>query len=256
MTHSAIYEGEVHHVRLQPRRHEFRYRLYLMYLDLDELPELFARRWLWSARRPNLAWFRRADYLGAADVDLRTAVRDRVASVLGRTPRGPVRMLTHMRTFGYAFNPVTFYYCFDAGEELDAVVAEITNTPWGERHAYVLDASGGDGSAARRFRKEFHVSPFFGMDLDYEWHLGVPGDRLQVRMTNLEQDRPVFHAGLDCVRHAITGRSLARALVRHPLLNLRLHAAIYFQAARLRLKNTPFHAHPRELPAGSEAGQT
>jgi DUF1365 family protein len=255
---SAIYEGRVFHSRLEPRPHAFQYGLYMMYLDLEELPQLFERRWLWSARAPACAWFRRADYMGPREKPLREAVLDRVEQSIGRRPDGAVRVLTHLRTFGYVFNPVTIYYCFDASDRLEAIAAEITNTPWRERHAYVLDArrSNGDLQLSWRFQKEFHVSPFHGMDVEYEWRLSSPGDDIVVHMTSLEGNRPVFHAGLALQRRPITARSLAGALVRHPLHTLRLHAAIYWQAARLFLKHAPFHEHPRNARAETEMRTT
>ena len=243
---SALYEGEVLHQRHHPRPHRFRYRLFLMYLDLDELPRLFDRRWFWSSERPNLLWFRRADYLGPSEVPLRTAVLDRVESELGRRPTGPVRLVTHLRTFGFMSNPVSFYLCHAQDETIEAIVAEITNTPWGERHAYVLDArDAGDGDElCWRFRKQFHISPFCGMNQDYEWRFGVPGERLAIRMRNRESGQLVFEAGLACSRRSITSRSLAGVLLRHPLMTLRVHLAIYWQAARLFLLRTPFFTHP------------
>lgn len=251
MTHSAVYEGSVRHDRLEPRAHSFRRCLFMLYLDLDELPGLFRGRWLWSGRRPNLVWFRRADFLGPSERPLKDAVLDRVEQELGRRPAGPVRMLTHLRTFGYVFNPVTFYYCFDEHERLEAVVAEITNTPWNERHAYVLDGAGRSAGkvARRRFAKDFHVSPFFGLDQVYRWALRVPGRRLDVHMTNVERGRTVFTARLDLERRPLTAAALARVLVRYPLLTLRVHAAIYVQAFRLWLKRIPFFTHPSKRPS-------
>jgi DUF1365 family protein len=246
VTHSALYEGRVFHRRLEPRPHEFSYRLALLYLDLDELPHLFASRWLWSASRRNVAWFRRADYMGPPEQPLRVALLQRVELALGRKVEGAVRVLTQLRTLGHTFNPVTFYYCFDLHDELEAIAAEITNTPWGERHSYVLDVqeAHGPGPLRWRFAKDFHVSPFFGRELDYEWSFGAPGERLEVQMTNLDSGRPVFHAGLECQRREITGRSLSALLLRYPLQSLRIHAAIYWQAARLWSKRAPFHVHP------------
>lgn len=255
---SALYEGSVFHRRLEPRVHEFRYRLFLMYLDLDELPVLFHRRWLWSAWRPNLAWFRRADYMQPSDRPLREVVLDRVEAEIGRRPRGAVRVLTHLRTFGYVFNPVSFYYCFDEDDALEAIAAEITNTPWRERHTYVIDARRAEskGELRARFQKDFHVSPFLGMDFLYEWRFTAPGERLDVVMTNLSDGRPMFHAGLECRRREISGASLAGALLRHPLLTARIHAAIYVQAARLWLKGVPFHTHPDQRSKVRDAHTT
>jgi DUF1365 family protein len=247
VTHSALYEGRVRHSRRVPRPHAFSYRVYLMYLDLDELPRLFERRWLWSSERPNLCWFRRADYMAPADRPLREVVLDRVERELGRRPTGPVRVLTQLRTFGYVFNPVTFYYCHDEQGQLAAVAAEITNTPWGERHTYVLDArAAAQGDVTRTFRKQFHVSPFFGMDLDYAWRFTQPAERLEIHMRNQASDQTVFEASLVCERRPLDGRTLALSLLRHPLLTLRVHAAIYLQAALLWAKRMPFHAHPRK----------
>lgn len=255
---SAIYEGKVHHERLAPRRHAFVQRLFLMYLDLDELEDLFARRWFWSHRRPNLAWFRRADYLEPSDRPLDEAVRDRVEEELGRRPRGSVRVLTHLRTWGYVFNPVTFYYCFDEDERLEAVAAEITNTPWRERHTYVLDAREAvdPGELRFRFEKRFHVSPFFPMEQTYEWDLRPPGERLEVGMTNYEGGSARFRVGLACTRRPITGRSLAGVLARHPFLTFRIHLAIYWQAVRLWWKRTPFFVHPEKRAALGDASSS
>ncbi len=157
-------------------------------------------------------------------------------------------MLTHVRTLGYVFNPVTFYYCFDRVGRLDAITAEITNTPWGERHAYVLDArgSGDAGRVHQRFDKQFHVSPFHRMELEYDWTLTEPARQLSIAMANLEGGRVVFRAGLECERRELTGANLAAVLVRHPLHTVVVHAAIYWQALRLWLKRIPFHDHPNE----------
>jgi DUF1365 family protein len=137
--HSAIYTGRLRHRRFAPREHSFEYRLFMLYVDLAELDQVFRNRWLWSVKRPSLAWMRRADYLGDASVPLDQVVRDRVEIETGERPTGPIRVLTHLRYLGVGFNPVTFYYCFNrSGDKIETIVAEITNTPWKERHAYVL----------------------------------------------------------------------------------------------------------------------
>jgi len=251
---SALYEGTVEHRRTGPVPHAFRYSMFLSYIDLAELDRLFDGPLLWSLERPNVVSFRRADFLGDPAVPLREAVLERVETELGRRPSGPVRMLTQLRTFGYVFNPVTFYYCYARSGRLDAVVAEITNTPWRERHAYVLDAreggEGHDGNVLRwRFDKNFHVSPFFDMDQVYEWSFRVPGERLEVGMVNHEQGEAVFDVGLTCRRKPLTARSLARVLMRYPLMTMRVHLAIYWQALRLYLKRTPFFTHPDKRAA-------
>jgi hypothetical protein len=252
---SCIYRGAVRHRRHRPRAHGFRYRLYMLYLDLDELDEVFAGRWLWSAHRSAPMRFRRSDYLGDPRVPLRQAVLDRVEERLGRRPDGAVRMLTNLRCFGYVFNPLTLYYCFAAEGRLDAVVAEITNTPWGERHSYVLDAYARAVTQRWRFAKEFHVSPFMHMDQDYSWALNSPGEVLTVHMRNEKDGQLLFDASLRLRRREISGASLATTLLRHPFMTAKVIAGIYLQAGLLWLKRIPFHPHPRLRAARAQGGR-
>ena len=176
----------------------------------------------------------------------------------GRLPTGPIRLLTHLRYFGYCFNPVSFYYCFDAADtRVETVVAEITNTPWAERHAYVLPITDAARSGARawefEFDKQFHVSPFLPMDMRYRWRLAAPGDTLDVHMQNLRAGAIDFDATLHLRRVPITHGSLARALAVFPLITLKVSALIYWQALTLWLRRTPFFAHPEKLPLGPES---
>lgn len=245
---SCIYTGRLRHRRFAPIRNNFTYRVFFLYLDLTELPELFADRWFWSVERPNLATFRRRDHLGDPAVPLDQAVRELVAARLGRRPEGPIRLLTHLRYFGYCFNPVSFYYCFDAsGRQVEAVVAEIHNTPWGEEHCHVIGRTPGgndSGLLQASFAKEFHVSPFMPMDIQYQWGFTEPGANLSVAMTNRQQETTLFDAVLTLRRRELNGRSLATTLLGHPPMTWKVTAAIYWQALRLKLKGAPFHPHP------------
>lgn len=244
---SAVYEGRVRHRRHAPVTHAFEYRMAQLYLDLDELDRVFDARWLWSTRRPALARFKRSDYLGPADMPLADAVRQRVRTALGRAPTGPIRLLTHLRYAGFVFNPVSFYYCYDTAGALDCVVAEITNTPWNERHAYVLPAAQATShgrALAWSFDKTFHVSPFMAMQRRYAWRFTAPGDDLNVHMDVCDGERREFDATLAMQRRPLDGASLARVLARYPLMTAQVVGAIHWQALRLWLKGSPVHDHP------------
>jgi DUF1365 family protein len=230
--------------------------MFMLYLDLGELSEVFRGRWLWSTERPALARFRRQDHLGASDEPLDQSVRALMRGRVGRDAGGPIRILTHLAYFGYRFNPVSFYYAFEEdGRTLSAIVAEINNTPWGEQHCYVLDvrkAASCQSVREFRFEKEFHISPFLPMDMGYRWRFSVPGKTLAVHMENLSGGRKVFDATLLMERDRFTTFSLNRRLVSFPLMTLQVISRIYWQAFRLWWKKTPYHPHPE--PVSPEGG--
>jgi uncharacterized protein len=249
---SCLYEGSVRHRRLGPIRDEFRYRLFMAYLDLDELPELFDGHRLWSARGPAIAWFRRSDYLGDPHTPLAESVRELIVQRTGTRPEGPIRVLTHLRYFGHCFNPVSFYYCFDAADEhVVAVLAHVTNTPWGERHAYVMPVTRAANRGSVRLmqdqlHKQLHVSPLMGMNHVYDWRLTEPAEQLLVHIeSNREDGERVFDATLSLRRVQIGARSLGSALLRYPLLTLRILIRIYTHALRLKLRGATYFSHPQ-----------
>lgn len=253
--HSALYVGAVRHRRFEPAAHHFRYAHAMLYLDLGELDTVFEREPLVSVGRPNLAWFRRSDYLGDPSVPLDVAVGDLVETRTGRRPRA-IRMLTMLRTLGYVFNPVTFYYCFDARDRLETVVAEITNTPWLERHAYVLSGAPGRARSSRmrsRFPKEFHVSPFLPMDIEHDWRFTEPGKRLHVHMEDVQDGRVVLDATLALTRVPLGGRRYTNHVLRHPLATFKVTTGIYLQALRLWWKRTPLRPHPKHAITRAES---
>ena len=246
MSASALYEGWVNHRRLDPVVHEFRYPIFMPYLDLAELPRVLDRLPGWSARRPAAAWFRRSDQLGPAELPLDRAVRDRVAGQTGSRPQGPVRTLTNLRYFGHCFNPVTFHFCFGTdGERPEAVLADVSNTPWGESHAYVIGGAPGEEPViSGRIEKRFHVSPLMGMDHVYDWRTSIPGERLEVHIESRREGRLAFDATLSLRRRELNRANATRMLLRYPAMTAQVVAKIYWQALRLRLKGAPWHPHP------------
>lgn len=248
--HSAIYDGWVRHRRFGTTPNEFRYALFMMYLDLDEIPELFRGHLLWGLERPAVGSFYRRDYLGDPRQPLRDAVADVVESRLGRRPNGAIRLLTHLRTFGYAFNPIRVYYCFE-GPRLDALVLEVTNTPWGQRHCYVLDARAAQGEQPGRSlrfieRKAFHVSPFLPMDLTYRFAIAPPAEDLTFHMDCLAPAGKSLDATLRLRRQTWNRSNLTRVLVRYPWITGKVVAAIYWQALKLWCKRLPYFPNPHE----------
>ena len=248
--HSAIYEGTVRHRRFAPVPNEFTYRLFMIYLDLAELPNVFRGYWMWSSVHCNFAYLRRKDHLGNPTVPIDEAVRHLVAERTGVRPAGPIRLLTHLRYFGHCFNPVSLFYCYDpTGERVETIVAEITNTPWHERHCYVLAETMNEHRQPwkrYRFPKTFHVSPFIDMNVNYDWRFLEPGERLQVHMEDYIDDGKLFDATLSLRRRPITGANLWRVLGRYPLMTVQVVAKIHWQALRLWRKGAPFYVHPKK----------
>lgn len=264
MSASAVYEGWVRHRRFEPIEHSFRYPLFLMYLDLDELPDVLDPFPLFSARRPAPARFQRSNYMGDADRPLAECARDAVESATGRRPAGPVRLLANLRYLGHIFNPVSFYYCFEqGGERVEAVVADVNNIPWGERHPYVLARGSRRGTVlSDELDKDLHVSPLMGMDQTYGFRASEPGERLSVHIEsrpvqratapeepqNLAPDRKgvgkAFDATLSLRRHQLSRARLAGMLARYPAMSLQTVAKIYAQSLRLKLKGASYFPHP------------
>lgn len=246
---SAIYKGVLRHRRFAPTQHEFTYSIFMMFLDLDELDSVFSKTFLWSSRHFNLAYFRRKDYLGPNNLSLKEAVKEKVKTETGTRPKGRICMLTHLRYFGYCFNPVTFYYCYsEDGKSVETIVADITNTPWKEKHAYVLSASLNEGSESKkryRFKKKFHVSPFMPMDLDYDWRFTDPSDQLSIHMDVNRFDKKIFDSTLTMKREQISPSRLNSLLLSYPFMTLKVILGIYVQSLLLKLKKTPYFRHPK-----------
>ena len=237
-----------------PTINHFRYKIFMLYLDLDELDSVFDKFLLWSSKRANFAWFKRSDHLGDPSQPLVESIRDLVAEKTGRRPQGPIRLLTNLRYLWYKSNPVSFYYCFEPdGHTVHTIVAEVTNTPWGEMYPYVLGdgqrQAVAEGTADHLFYntdKVFTVSPFMPLDMQYGFEFSVPGRNLLVKMQNFRQGKKVFDVNLSLDAQPITRASLAKQLLSIPLMTLKVTAGIYWQAIKIGLKGVPFLGHAGE----------
>lgn len=250
MIASCLYEGTLRHRRFEVRQREFTHRLALAYIDLDEIETLLHGRLVKPT--PGLLRFRREDYFGDPSVPLAVAVRERLARELGRTQQGPIRVLTQLRSYGHCFNPISFYYCMaEDGKQVRAMLGEVTNTPWGERHSYVLDGGEEPHKVIRgAMGKQLHVSPFFGMDHTYTWRASTPGETLSVHIENHRAGAKAFDATLALRRRELTRASAARLSARYPFANLRVLALIYAHALGLKLAGVTMHRKPGRVGVG------
>lgn len=278
--YSAIYEGTVRHRRFSPKYHAFTYHVFMVYLDLQEIDIVFKQTPWWSHKNFSLSWFRRKDFFdGASTGDLYSAVASYVEKETGDRPNGAIRMLTNLRYFGFLINPITCYYCFDkTGERLETVVAEVTNTPWGQRRHYILpmqaggapnnvtgDVTANESSVMKTapvlFDKTLHVSPFQPMDLVYSWRGKAPAEKLSIHLdifssgsipqeyTGDAKVSPVLDATLLLERKPMTKAVMDKKITRYPLMTVKVFAAIYWQAVKLWWKKIPFYSAPEYKPA-------
>ena len=248
--HSCIYEGIVTHRRYEPVTHQFQYRLFMVYLDLDELPSLVDPGGLIAGSKYAGRSFLRSDHLFNNSQSLETEIRKIVLLQAGTKPKGPIRLLTQLRYFGTYFSPLNLFYIYDEQDEhVETIVAEVSNTPWKERHCYVLWQGNGDRESNElRFShaKQFHVSPFMEMDLEYRWQLTAPDSHLSVQLENFDESQELFCAHMELKRRLLDSQQIRRMTFRYPLMSLQVIVAIYYQALKLWWKKCPVYPHPKK----------
>ena len=252
--HSAIYRGYLRHRRFRPRPHCFTYPVFMMYLDLDELPEVLQISPWWSDRSWRPARFLRRDFHGDPGLPLAQAIRRRIHAETGEWHEGPIRMLGNLRYFGFNINPICCYYCFDADETLRYIVAEVTNTPWNERQSYVLVCDPEQRIQRIQFQKLLHVSPFNPMNMKYHWCNNNPAGRISLNLASEFDGAVHMDATLALRRREIDRSSLGGILLAYPWMTARVAWAIYWQAFKLWLKRNPVYDHP-QIRSGKGRGE-
>lgn len=258
-------QGSIRHRRRYPVKHEFKYQTGMLALDTDEWHQVANVSPFFSLERFNWVSLKRKDYFQPEAGSLSEAVRSQVEAATGWRPDGAVELITHPRYAGYVFNPVSFYFCYRKGEngangDVPAVIlAQITNTPWNERHVYCLETIGGPANAAGwrtekfGFSKRFHVSPFNAMAQHYEWTFSFRGPELRIHMNVLEEGKKHFDATLVVQRTPLTRTTLHASLRQFPVEAIKVAAGIYWHALKLKLKGAPFYTHPDKLEASEQA---
>ena len=246
-----LYWGTIRHHRHTPFNRYFTYPLFMAYIDITSLETTMKPSLLWNINKPAIVSYKRRDYHGDPSIELEVAVRKTLFDKTGKEFKGPIRLLTHLRYFGHCFNPVSFYYCFnEADNKVEVILAEVTNTPWKERYSYVIQEETEANSKMNLMaapKKEFHVSPFWGMDHDYEWLFSNPEEALTVLMKNFKDGEKVFNVALSLKRRAFSNAGLLSAVLRFPFVTLMVVYRIHWQAFILLLKRAPFFTHPNKL---------
>lgn len=243
---SCLYSGEVGHFRHTPVKHSFYYKIFLFCLDLDELDKLPNLGFWFKVNRPALMSFRTQDYLYRDGKLTRETVWQKVHELGGTNQQGKVLFVGQVRCLGVYFSPVNFYYCHDEQGKLRYLLAEVSNTPWNERHYYLVDAK-----HQAPMDKQFHVSPFMNLDMQYHWRFSALTEKLQLHISNQKSGQTLFDATLQMERKPLTKQSLRTQWLRIPAMTLKTVAAIYWQAAKLYWKKVPYVPYARPTQESS-----
>jgi len=248
---SSLYIGNVEHRRLSPVENIFNYSVCYYFLDLDEIHSIFNKSFLLTYNRLGILSFFRKNYLGNKNVDLKSEVAKVIQEKTNEKFEGKIKLLTNISYLGFCFNPVSFYYCYDFNKKLQYIVSEITNTPWGEKHQNVFKMPMESEKMTIEFKKDFHVSPFMPMEIDYTWVFHEPKENLFVYMQNRHfgEKKIFFDTTLKLERKDLSERNMILAFFKFPLITFKTVAAIYYQAAKLYLKRVPFYTHPAKVKA-------
>jgi DUF1365 family protein len=240
MLENNLYVGEVRHRRFAPRLHQFQYKIFMFCFDISKIAEaLQGTRWF---------SFKRANYFGATSEHLDYSVRQHIQAKTGVVPSGKIFLLTNLSTLGYCFNPISVYIIFKPdSDEIEMLLTEVTNTPWGERHIYILDTPRAVKNNVYQyvFQKVLHVSPFMQMNYEYHLNFKVDNNKLILHMDSYKNSEHHFDATLSLSGLQLNNKNINKMIWRHPFITYKVTAAIYWEAFKLFIKRVPFYAHPK-----------
>ena len=244
-----IYEGYIRHRRFTPFKNFFKYPIFMVYFDISKIEQLFKKKSIiFNINKPSIVSFYRTDYHKSNIKCLDKAVRDTLKNKYKFIAKGPIRILTHLRYFGYCFNPVSFYYCFDKEDkQVESVMAEVTNTPWNERYTYFISDFDSKNNLKSTMEKKFHVSPFWDMEHIYDWVFTIPNQKIAVNMKNYKNNTKVFDATLKLIRKKLSLKNLLVQIMKFPFITIKVFLRIHWQAFRLWLKGATFYTHPKKI---------
>lgn len=246
MSSSCLYAGQVMHHRMKPEKHRFIYRVTSMLIDLDELDQLDrSLRWF-SRNRFNLFSFHDRDHGDGSDQPLLQQIRQVLAEHGIETGAGRVQLLCYPRLFGYVFNPLSVFYCYDEAGRLRAILYEVSNT-FNQKHNYLIPVSDPEADQIRQScDKDFYVSPFISMATRYHFRLQPPAERVAVCIRQTDAESAVLHATFTGQRRTLSDRSLLRTFFSYPLMTFKVIAGIHWEALRIWRKKVPIQ--PRPVP--------
>jgi DUF1365 family protein len=251
MKNSFFYLGKVFHHRLSPVDHKFYYNFFWSAVDLDEIDEVCRLNIFWSNDKKNISYFRRKDHLGDKNRPLKECVYDLIEQKFYIRPNHSVQLITHFAVMGYRLNPVSFYVLKNDKNQIDFMIAEINNTPWGEQYCYCIDGRNqANNQIKASFEKQFHISPFFSMNIQYQWRFSFVDDQLSIEMENWENQKKVFQVTLNAKQEEMNKQTMTKVLLKYPLITAQVAWGIYWQALRLWLKKAPFYEHPKHHKIG------